>query len=69
MNEIILKLPANIVDHIGNVLSERPYKEVKGILDMIVMQANDKTLQTFCAPMTKEEIDADCLSRQPQPKD
>jgi hypothetical protein len=55
MKEIILKLPTNVIDQIGNILSERPYKEVKGILDMIVMQANDRTLQSYCEPIPMDK--------------
>lgn len=34
------------IDYIANVLSDRPYKEVRGLLDKIVSQANDKDLQS-----------------------
>jgi hypothetical protein len=45
MKPIVLKLEPQILDFIGNVLAERPYKEVKGILDTIVNQANNPEIQ------------------------
>lgn len=45
MKPILLKFDPPVLDHIGSVLAERPYKEVKGILDNIVMMANNPELQ------------------------
>jgi hypothetical protein len=56
MKEIILKLPTNVIDQIGNILADRPYKEVKGILDTIVMQANDMTLQSYREPVETKDV-------------
>jgi hypothetical protein len=49
-NEIILKLPVEVLDQIGKILESQPYKEVAPILNMIVSQANDPALQAWRPP-------------------
>ncbi len=48
--EILLKLSVGELDHIANVLGQRPYTEVKNLIDKFVMQANDPVLQSFGPP-------------------
>ena len=56
-NEILLKLPVEILDQIGKILETQPYKKVAPILNMIVSQANDSALQAW-RPPSKPKIKA-----------
>jgi hypothetical protein len=49
-NEILLKLPVEVLDQIGKILEAQPYREVAGILNLIVSQANDPALQAWRPP-------------------
>jgi hypothetical protein len=47
---VILRLSVPIVDRIGNLLATHPYNQVKDILDTLVIQANDRELQSYAPP-------------------
>lgn len=47
---IFLKLSVAEVDYVAQVLSQRPYAEVKNLVDKLVMQANDPELQSYGPP-------------------
>lgn len=64
-----LVLPITFVDIIGNALAERPYKEVKDVLDLITMQANDQKLQLALGGAYEKASDPSAEAALPQIQD